>query len=335
MVDSQSWSELHRYQSQQSGCSEASDSGYIWSEGDPLCRLPHELLRHLFSYVPPRELVSVCRLVCHAWREFFSDPSFWQLRMKQSGNYDAKLDNLPAVDWAKLCLYTVHEPNLVKSFLSDGKLSLKPWKILYEDWSHLDEKYVTKMLRLEYGSAEGSQQPAAAGASRRQYRLYGGGNGWDIEEWIKKGDPKDEEVLRENSGSTKNYVTSYEWCCRWQLVDLEKCGFTPAIMDAVRPPILTSEWFCARWDCGSIFKTTVALLDKDFKFVQEFKHSEKTAQWKGGELGWRKVKHIFQEYGKGVRYVLFLDGGKDTQYWAGHYGSKMAAANVEVKFKIN
>ena len=76
----------------------------------------------------------------------------------------------------------------------------------------------------------------------------------------------------------------------------------------------------------------VVLLDKDFKFLETYKHSETTAQWEGEELGWRKVMHVFRGYKSGVRYVLFVDGGKDTQFWAGHYGSKMAAAHVHVEF---
>lgn len=120
----------------------------------------------------------------------------------------------------------------------------------------------------------------------------------------------------------KAYITTYYWCCQWQLVDLYDYGFTLEIMNKVHPPIHVSEWYCARWDCGSIFQIMVALLNKDFKFLQTYKHSEVTAQWEGGDLGWRKVTHTFQDYKAGVRYVLFVDGGKDTQFWAGHYGSK-------------
>lgn len=302
----------------QSVSSEASDS---WSECDPLCRLPHEVLFHIFGYVPPRQLVKVCRMVCKQWRSFFDEPSFWKLRMKQHRKYDSKLDKLAGIDWPKLCLYTVHEPNLIKSFNANDDLSLDPWAIIYQDWRHFTEAYIKGELRQLSG-------PQGRGRGPQGW----GGDGWAIEEWIKTDDDKDQEVLKANKGCAKNYVTSYYWCCRWQLVDLQKHGFVPAIMDTVQPPILVSEWFCARWDCGSIFNMKVALLNQDFDFVKTYECSEETAQWKGGELGWRKVKHIFRDYGPGVRYVLFLDGGKDTKWWAGHYGSKMAAANVQVEF---
>ena len=309
---------FQRYQSQQSASSEASDIG--WSEGDPLCRLPYEVLLHLFDYVPPREIINACRVVCKGWRGFFDEPSFWQLRMKRRSNYDPRLDRLSGINWAKLYLYTVHEPNLVKSFDSNGDLSLKPWRIANTDWSNLNERYFIDEL---YRASRGGN------IIRQQQRAR---DGWTIEEWIKKDDDKDKQVLKENLGCTKNYVTTFYWCCRWQLIDLYEYGFTSEVVNQVQPPIHVSEWFCARWDCGSLFKMTLALLDKEFKFLKTYQHSVQTPQWEGGELGWRKVTHTFHDYGTGVRYVLFVDGGKDTQFWAGHYGSKMAAANVHVEF---
>lgn len=311
---------FERYQSQQSASSEASDIG--WSEGDPLCRLPYEILLHLFDYIPPREIVKVCRLVCKGWRGFFDEASFWQLRMKRRGKYDPRLDHLSGINWAKLCLYTVHDPNLIKSFDLKGDLSLKPWTLTHTDWGNLNEQHFKEELL----ASRGDRQQQYNRRDRWQR------DGWLIEEWIKRDEAKDQQVLKENLGCTKNYVTTYFWCCRWQLIDLCNFGFTPEILNEVKPPVHVSEWFCARWDCGSVFNIMVALLDKDFKFLETYKHSKKTAQWKGGELGWRKVMHVFRGYKSGVRYVLFVDGGKDTQFWAGHYGSKMAAARVHVDF---
>lgn len=43
-----------------------------------------------------------------------------------------------------------------------------------------------------------------------------------------------------------------------------------------------------------------------------------------------QAKHRFQNYGTGVQYVLFSHVGCDSQFWAGHYGSKMTNASVIV-----
>lgn len=47
-----------------------------------------------------------------------------------------------------------------------------------------------------------------------------------------------------------------------------------------------------------------------------------------------QVAYTFRSYGPGVRYIMFIHCGKDTQYWAGHFGSKMAGARVEIPLHV-
>ena len=286
-----------------------SQTSYGDSETDPLCVLPPEMVLLLFEYVPLPDIVRVCRLVCKGWQYFLDDPQFWQLRMMQGGNFDRRLRDIPNVCWPKLCRYTVCDLNLVKNFVGDDVLSLEPWKVNYSSW-------------------EAFSQTLEGGVFRR-----GGGDEWTIEDgWIKPEEPRNAILLKENEGCTKNYVTSHEWCCREQFIDLLSLGFLPKILDELQPAIDVSEWFSARWDCGSVFQIRVDLLDGNYRSVKSFQYSKKTSQWQGGQQGWQKVQHTFTDYGPGVRFVRFADGGKDLQWWAGHYGSKMAAAWVTVKF---
>src|SRR5699024_5500717 len=37
------------------------------------------------------------------------------------------------------------------------------------------------------------------------------------------------------------------------------------------------------------------------------------------------------DYGPGVRYVYFADGGTDTEFWGGNYGSVMMNAQVKIQ----
>ena len=281
-------------------------------EEPPFYTLPHEVVLGIFEYVPPRVIVQTCRRVCRGWKLFFDDPRFWQLRMAQSGNYDSRLADIPYVNWPQLCIRTIYNPNLIKGIGMDGELSLDPWTISYDDWQHFSQN-------LTYTQQE----------ERGSRYSHGGGNKWDVEKAIPV---QNTQLLAENGGSSKNYVTSYEWCCRQQILDLPKLGFAPAILDTLQPVIEVSEWFCARNDCGSKFKLRVDLLDKQYSSLAKFEHSEVTPQWHGDALGWRKVEHTFRNYGAGVRYIRFADAGKDTQWWAGHYGSKMAGALVRVWF---
>ena len=286
-----------------------SQTSYGESETDPLCVLPPEMILAVFDYVPLSDIVRVCRLVCKGWQCFLDDPQFWQLRMMQGGNFDHRLRDVPSVCWPKLCKYTVSVANLIKNFVGND-VSLEPWTLSYSSWEAFSQE-------LEGGHGRGRRS---------------GGDKWTIEDgWIKSEDPRNVLLLKEN-GSSKNYVTSYEWCCREQIIDLPKLGFLPTILDELQPAIDISEWFCARWDCGSVFQIWVDLLDEKRHSVKNFQYSKKTSQWQGGEQGWLKVQHSFTDYGPGVRFVRFADGGKDLQWWAGHYGSKMAAARVSVKF---
>ena len=285
-------------------------------EEPPFYTLPHETVLSVFEYVPPREIVQTCRRVCRGWKLFFDDPRFWQLRMAQSGNYDSRLADIPNVNWLQLCIRTIYDPNLIKSIGVDGELSLDPWTISYDVWKHFSQN-LTYTKQQEHGS---------------RYS-YGGGNKWDVEKAIPV---QNTQLLAENGGSSKNYITSYEWCCRQQILDLLKLGFAPAILDTLQPVIEVSEWFCVCNDCGSKFKLRVDLLDNQHSSLAKFEHAEETRQWHGDALGWRKVEHTFRNYGVGAQYVRFADAGKGSQQcqckWVGHYGSKMAGAWVRVWF---
>ncbi len=217
--------------------------------------------------------------------------------------------------WPKLYLNTAWGPNLIKSFDSDsGEFSLSPWTISYESWTNFSEQQVTNENQ--------ARQPSSR---------WGGGNKWSIEsERIKPEDPHFEQIVKENDNCSKNYVTSYEWCCREQIIELSHYGFSDSVMDIVQPLISVSEWYAARWDCGSIFCIRVDLLDSEKQVVTSYQDSITTDQWLGGELGWRRVEGEFKSYGSGVRFVRFADGGKDTKYWSGHYGSKMAGARLVI-----
>lgn len=47
------------------------------------------------------------------------------------------------------------------------------------------------------------------------------------------------------------------------------------------------------------------------------------------------MKHVFKDYGPGVRFVLFEHKGQDTQYWAGHYGAKIAGGSVVARIPLH
>lgn len=296
-----------------------SDSDF--SPGDPILALPYDAVVEIFQYVPPNELVSVCRLVSKTWKSFFDDPKYWLLGITKSGNFDPKLNEIPVhtVNWPLLFINSAWRPNLIRSFKSNGELSLDFWTKSYKKWEAFSMRLASE--------TDGLSKLFDVGSDDK----YGGGNEWNIEAMVDPFTPRNKQLLKENNQSYQNYVTSYEWCCREQMITLSEFGFTHQIMDTLQPAILVSEWFAGRWDCGSIFKIRVELVGSKGQVINKYEDSVETDQWQGG---WRRVEHMFCDYGPDVRYIRFADGGKDTKYWAGHYGSKMAGAQVRVRFKV-
>ncbi|XP_033824986.1 F-box only protein 6-like [Periophthalmus magnuspinnatus] len=147
-----------------------------------------------------------------------------------------------------------------------------------------------------------------------------GGDHWTIE------DPK---VPHPNEKVQKNFVTSFEMCLKSQDIDLKREGYNASFMDWYQPPIRISDWYAARHDCACEYKIKVELLNEKKKCLQKFEPEMiRFEQWSNQQ--WHQMSHIFTNYGPGVRYVRFVHGGKDGQYWKGWYGVRVTDSCVEV-----
>ncbi|XP_062871939.1 F-box only protein 6-like [Trichomycterus rosablanca] len=147
-----------------------------------------------------------------------------------------------------------------------------------------------------------------------------GGDQWIVDRLFK--DHPDETV-------NKCFVTSYGKCSKQQLINLEKEGYSPAFMDEIQPNIVISDWYAPRWDCGSEYWIHVELLDRRKRQIHIFQPDQVIfQQWNDQE--WNQMTHTFKDYGPGVRFIRFTHGGKDTQFWAGHYGVRVTHSSVEI-----
>ncbi|XP_043930027.1 F-box only protein 27-like [Protopterus annectens] len=149
-----------------------------------------------------------------------------------------------------------------------------------------------------------------------------GGNGWVIE---------NHHSDAPEGSSDKCFVSSYGWCVKKQTVDLIEEGLSREFLDSQQPDICIYDWYSCRNDCGCTYSITVRLLAEDRKTVlAKFeKHPPEIPQW--STPIYKKVSCVFRDYGSGVRYVSFLHRGKDTQFWAGHYGSRITNSTVVVR----
>ncbi|CAM4614998.1 unnamed protein product [Lepidochelys kempii] len=149
-----------------------------------------------------------------------------------------------------------------------------------------------------------------------------GGNGWMVEE---------NRCPVEDAPAQTCFVSSFQWCIKSQLVDLLKQGLWEELLDNYQPEIYISDWWGAREDCGCEYSICVKLLAADGRTViAEFQaNPDPIQQW--NDARYHHVSYWFRQYGRGVRYVHFLHKGKDTHFWAGHYGARITNSTVMVK----
>ncbi len=134
-------------------------------------------------------------------------------------------------------------------------------------------------------------------------------------------------------GTPGYFITSYSPnpCRRSQLIDLVARGATTDALDAA-PRITAGEWI----NCYKAFSNT----GQDKYYIKiELRAADGTtvlaSQSAGNEtamldtpLVWTENSFVFTNYGPGVRYIYFEDGGWDGGFWSGQYGSYHDAANV-------
>jgi hypothetical protein len=145
-----------------------------------------------------------------------------------------------------------------------------------------------------------------------------GGNGWTA------------ASSAEVHGGSYEFATSYGTCSRSQTVDLVAAGFSPAELDA-GPDVMVSEWFRERYEGPDDYSITVELQDASFGIIDTWTQAGSTT---GGATYvddiWFELSHTFTAYGSGLRYIHFEDSGSDSEFWSGHYGTRMDDAHVSL-----
>uniref|UniRef100_A0AC34Q3V8 FBA domain-containing protein n=1 Tax=Panagrolaimus sp. JU765 TaxID=591449 RepID=A0AC34Q3V8_9BILA len=102
-------------------------------------------------------------------------------------------------------------------------------------------------------------------------------------------------------------------------------------MDNHRPPITFTEWVSHRSDCGSIYMMMLMLYDKDNKCIAWEEQHISFVQWQNEK--WHKMEITLKSYPPGGRVLRIYSAGRDTQFWAGPYGSKIAGSQLFVSME--
>lgn len=137
-----------------------------------------------------------------------------------------------------------------------------------------------------------------------------GGNGWGITGTSQEG--------------TNSFITSYGWDRKYQLIDLEDKGFSADFLDTA-PEISASEWYLGIANPSDQYYFKVELRGAGQEVIDSYDTGTLTASNQ-----WQEISHDFSGYGTGVRYVYVEHGGKDTEYWLGHYGTAIDNTQIVV-----
>jgi hypothetical protein len=138
-------------------------------------------------------------------------------------------------------------------------------------------------------------------------------------------------------GSSNVFLTSYAMDVRSQTVDLLAAGFTTAQLDGV-PTISISDWVLANANTSGSLSTAQSRYFMDVQ-LEDASHNV-IATWSQGSqsspltiyasAGWTDITGSLSNYGSGLRYIVFEDGGQDALYWGGNYGAAFDASSVMV-----
>jgi hypothetical protein len=159
------------------------------------------------------------------------------------------------------------------------------------------------------------------------WSIQEGGNGWVVES-----PPAGSDSLLDIPEVTSNscFATSYSVCSKFQIVNFAHLKISQRALDTIRPLIIFREYYAHRTDCASKYSVRVSLYGSDSTVVDEFHFKHKEPQWAGGQ--WHKVEHVFSDYPEGVLSVKVAHFGRDLQFWAGHYGSKITGSSLFLKW---
>ncbi|XP_064149695.1 F-box only protein 27 [Loxodonta africana] len=159
----------------------------------------------------------------------------------------------------------------------------------------------------------------------RKWMVENGGDGWAVEE---------NKTTVPGAPAQTCFVTSFRWCGKKQVLDLEEEGLWPELLDSGRIDICVSDWWGARHDCGCQYRLVVQLTDASQAVLDKFSATpDPIQQWNNDACF--QVTHVFSNIKKGVRFVSFEHWGQDTQFWAGHFGARVTNSSVTVQVHLS
>ncbi|XP_059489925.1 F-box only protein 6-like [Neocloeon triangulifer] len=277
---------------------------------------PVEVLEEIFSFLDPKCLITKCRPVCRLWKEVIDEIVLPRRAVKSVQMREALREkNLNVRVYYDLIV------NLKKNLLRNVLFELAPTNMASAFIQSLNPTFVRD-----------SNVPhwVTRGPYQREKPSIGANP-----EFISWSDLKENGI--QDAKNCPVVATSHSMTSQYQDIILSECNISDELMDVIKPTIVAEEWIGTRWDCGNEYSLVLEL----------FCHNSDTSDYRkicqvgthgGGPGSWRKVSISIKNYDRGVRRIRFTRYGKDSQFWAGFYGTKFALPKVYLelpKFQIS
>jgi hypothetical protein len=132
-------------------------------------------------------------------------------------------------------------------------------------------------------------------------------------------------------GSTfgsQSFVSSYGWSTKNQTVDLIGLGFDANYLD-LAPELYVQEMYTGHAvNYNDEYYFHLELRDSLGNVIASYDDGSQSSPLIS-DTSWQTSNHTFINYGAGLRYIYFESGGKDVEFWAGYYGTKMDEAIIQ------
>ncbi|TKR81055.1 hypothetical protein L596_014994 [Steinernema carpocapsae] len=260
-----------------------------------ITKLPVELLEKVLARVDLETLVRSGFLVSSQWNEILTKKSFWIERARLEG---ADLSCFPPLSLEVDVPFEYWKLYYYRAF-NRNLIDNHSGQHGFKDWKIVNRGYSDKM-KVEHPPVSCEPNPTL----ETEYC----------------------------------FVTSFRLSEKTIIIDFMELGVSAEILDHYRPHIRVSEWCSHRSDCAAEYSLDAWLLDEDSDEMPDssdthVNYHRNMRQW--DDLEWEKAEHVFTKYPQGVRKVKLVSSGQDSQFWKGHYGSKMAHASVKLEFQFD
>ncbi|XP_036689989.1 F-box only protein 27-like [Balaenoptera musculus] len=125
------------------------------------------------------------------------------------------------------------------------------------------------------------------------------------------------------------------WCHKKkQVLDLEKEGFWPELLDSGKMEICVSDWWAGRQGTDNIYHLIIQLLDANQSILDHFSSVPvPIRQWRNNVSF--EVNHVFSNFKKGVCFVSCEHWVQDMEFLSEHYGVSLPNSSVIVRVRLS